>query len=259
MMKNLAMKNLMKNRLCARILLLLLLVPAMLQVQVQADVMSDMRNENLSLVQVMSKATRSGMSVAEAVSAMLKADKSRANAIVATAMLSAPEQYAAIVRAAIDAGVPAGQVVVAALVATDGDNSAGIAAAALAAAPDQRAAISSATRVLGLTVVAATPVQVSARRAGGGGAGVTAEDVIGLQTTIARIESDLVAAGFSAADVSRAVAEITMALQNSRQTAARVTATLGELQTRLSDPNNPPDADTIRRVIADTLASVAQI
>ena len=238
-------------------LLLLLLTPALSQ----ADVMSDMRNERLSLVQVLNNATASGMSVAGAVSAMVRADQSRANAIVLTAMIVAPKAYAAIVRAAIAAGVPAEQVVVAALAATGGDNSAGITAAALAAAPDKRAAINTARdRALGLTAAPATPVAPSTSQAsGGGGAGVTAEEVVGLQTTISRIETDLRAAGFSAAEVTQAVADISMALMNSRQTAGQVTTALRELQTRLSDPNNPPDAETIRRTIADTLASVARI
>ena len=82
-----------------KLAVLLVLLPAF----AFADVKSDMGNSDLSLVVVMQNAMTDGMSAGEAVEAMVKADKSQANAIVATAMIVAPDQYDAIVKAAIAA------------------------------------------------------------------------------------------------------------------------------------------------------------
>lgn len=226
----------MKN-LFARLAVLALLIPAL----ANADVKSDMNNASLSLVAVMQNATNSGLSVSETVKAMIEADASQASAIVATGMIVAPDQYEAIVSAAIEAGVPASTVVGAALVASDGENADMIVAAAVKAAPDQQDAIVAASvQVLpqtsqGLTAVSASPMRASVATSSGGGAGVTASEVISIQTTLAAIESQLAAAGFTGAELADAVGDITTALQTSQANAATAINRLQNVQVQLKE------------------------
>ncbi|MBT7371640.1 MAG: hypothetical protein HN816_13385, partial [Gammaproteobacteria bacterium] len=74
-----------------KVFLIALLLPAM----ATADVKSYMADSSNSLVNVMSMALADGLSAADAVAAMIKADPSQANAIIATGMVVAPDQYAA--------------------------------------------------------------------------------------------------------------------------------------------------------------------
>ena len=119
----------------------LVLIACLLPFTLNADVKSDMGDSNLSLVAVMQNAMNAGMSVGDSVAAMVTADASQASSIVATGMIVAPEQYNAIISAAIGAGASASSVVAAALIAADGENADMIIAAAVAAAPGQKDAI----------------------------------------------------------------------------------------------------------------------
>ena len=170
---------------------------------VNAGIAEDMNNPRLSLVSVMQNAVSSGMSVADAVTAMIKAEPSQSNAIVATAMVVAPDQYQAIVSAAIAAGAKPENVVAAAIIAADGENADQIIAAAVRAAPGSKDAIVTASaRVLpqttsGVRAVAATTIVPSIAQSTGGGATVTAADVGVVQDALAETQALLVQAGVS--------------------------------------------------------------
>ncbi len=204
---------------------------ALLPFTSMADVKSDMANAELSLVTVMQNAQADQLSTAEAVTQMIAADASQTSAIVATAMVVAPEDYAAIIKAAIDAGADPATVVASALTATGGENSAGIEAAALAAAPDERSEIQGAVS----RISSAQPVTPTVANASGGGAGVTAEEVVTLQSQITQIESDLAAAGFSPNEVSTAISELTTALSQSQTSVTAATNSLESLKQDIAD------------------------
>jgi len=240
----------------SKIALILLLLPAF----AFADVKSDMSDPDLSLVAVMQNAMADGMSVGDAITAMIKADPSMASSIVATGMIVAPAQYAEIVKAAIDAGVPASTVVASALIATDGENADNVIAAAVNAAPDQREAIIAASvRALpqtgsGLAAIAGSPLRATTAKASGGGASVTASDVAGIQATLAQISADLAAVGFTAAETSQAVADITAALTDSQTDVATATQALVDVQ---ADIAAAQDAQAL--LAADEAAEAAAV
>jgi len=204
-----------------------------------ADVKSDMSNPNISLVAVMQNAMAGGMSAGDTVKAMIKTDPSLASSIVATGMIVAPAQYAAIISAAIDAGVSADTVVAAALIASDGKNADNVIAAAVSAAPGQKDAIVAASvRALpqtasGLTAVAGSPIRATTAQASGGGASVTASDVSLIRSTLAQVETELAAAGFTAAEVASAVNNLTAALTDSQSDVATATSSLVQIQADL--------------------------
>lgn len=222
--------------LLAKVSLIALLVVSF---NITADVKSDMEDPSLSLVAVMQNAINDGMSVASAVKAMIALDPEMSNSIVATAMVIAPDQYRAVVNAAIEAGASAGQVVAAALIATDGENADNIIAAAVDAAPSERQAIIDASvRALpsttaGIQAVAASPLRATVVRGTGGGASVTAEEANALQATLDQIAADLAAAGFAADEVATAVSDITVALEESEADVETATDALVQLQADL--------------------------
>ncbi|MDA0273646.1 MAG: hypothetical protein O3C68_10400, partial [Proteobacteria bacterium] len=179
----------MKSKFVSALILALLLPFA-----ANASISSDMANPRLSLVAVMQNAVASGMSVADAVGAMIKVESKQTNAIVATAMVVAPDQYQAIIEAAIAAGAKPENVVAAAIMASDGENADKIIAVAVNAAPDSKDAIVAAAvraapqTTSGVRAIAGTLIQPNVGRSSGGGAAVTVEDAEGLQDEI----SDLI-------------------------------------------------------------------
>ncbi len=177
-----------------------LLVTVLIPFSVSADVSSDMDNPQLSLVVVMQNAIASGMSAAEAVTAMIAAEPSQSGSIVATAMVIAPGEFESIINAAISAGADASTVVASALFATDGANAQAIVATAISAAPGEADAINSvssnfiaslaATGGEGPAATPAQPVAASVPQGSGGGAVATADEVIELIEIIASLSGD---------------------------------------------------------------------
>jgi len=153
------------------------------------------------------------MSVADAVSAMIKAEPGQSNAIVAT------DQYQAIIESAIAAGAKPENFVAAALVATDGENADMIIAAAVKAAPNsQDAIVQASVRVLpqtasGVQAIAASPMRATIARSSGDGAAATAQDIENFEEALADIEAALVASGaeVAAAEAALVVAEQALA------------------------------------------------
>lgn len=172
-----------------------LLLTVLMPFTVSADVSTDMDNPQLSLMAVMQNALASGMSVAEAVSAMIAEEPAQSGAIVATAMIVEPGEFRAIIGAAISGGAEAGGVVTAALVATNGKDSDDIIAAGIDAAPGQVDAIIAASdRVLAqlgtaggstLQATSSALAPTTVATSSGGGAVTTTDQVLVLLEIIA--------------------------------------------------------------------------
>ena len=251
------MKALFRN-----LILVALVAPAM----AFADVKSDMANPKMSLVAVMNNAMSQGMSASAAVSEMIKADRSMTNSIVATGLLVAPNDYSAIIRAAINAGAAPEDVVAAALIATDGENAEAIIASAKAAAPASKAQAiaNAAARALaqpglqpGGTV---SPIAATTGQASGGGSSVTANDVAGLNASLASIRASLAAVGFSDVEVTAAISNLTSALTTSQQAVNAARAELASLASDLvAAQEAAAQAEALQeQVIELTAAAAAQ-
>lgn len=238
------------------------LVLALLPATLYADVKSDMASGDMSLVKVLQNALDSGMSMEAAVQAMVEADPSQSNAVVAAAIVTAPGEYAAIVNGAVgglsatghggDAGAIA-NVTKVAIVASNGKNADAIANATQVAAANvgadtsgiqtaKTAATGSLQGTTGSAVIGTlvTPSSISGS-AGGGGAAATANDIQTIltqretaQNTINTIKTQLANAGFSDADVLAAVTSIESKLNQQSTNLTAIATSLQSLADKIS-------------------------
>lgn len=245
-------------------------VLAFLPLVVQADIASDMRDANMSLVQVVQNALAEGNDIGAVVAAMIRLDPSQSNSIIATAMVVQPTAFASIITASINAGVPANDVVTVALVASGGRNSGAITSAAVNAAPASeavaiRAAAGRALAQGGDSGSAATdaPALVATRAtgSGGGGAASTAEEIQTVLVSreaataaVAAIRTQLTAAGFTNTDINAALDEVTESLQEKETNLTQVVESLNGLVTQI---NAGATTQEILAGINDTISSAS--
>lgn len=245
--------------LISTVFLVLALMPATLYADAQS-VKADMASGDMSLVKVLQNALDSGMSMEDAVKAMVEADPDQSNAIVAAAMVTSPNDYQAIVNGAVGGLDAAGKASAAnvanvakvAIVASNGKNSAAIANATEVAAANAgadvsgiAAAVQSATGSLRGTTGSAvigtlvTPSGVSGS-SGGGGAAATANEIQTIltqretaQSTIDTIKTQLAAAGFSDPDVLTALSSIETTLNQQSTNLTSIANSLTSLANKI--------------------------
>ena len=218
-----------------------LILSVLIPLSVSADIASDMNNPELSLVAVMENAIAEGMSVAEAVTQMLAIEPNQSNAIIATAMTVSGD-YRAIIGAAVNAGVPPDQAVVAVLIASDGVDADLVIGAGIEIAPESSDAIVAAsTSVLPetaegvaevISAVAETAAETVTNDGGAASTAIGETDIYAasaeVQTALVEIKSELVAAGFTEEEADAEVTAIKTSLNETQGDVATAITTVQE-------------------------------
>ncbi len=245
-----------------------LFIVAMLPIIANADIRSDMQDSELSLVQVVQNALDEGMPIDAIVAEMIDVSPEQSNSIVATAMILRAEAFESIILAAITGGAEPTEVVRVALAASDGENERAIVRAVTRAAPESADEVQQLASQLtegggpaGPTATPGPQVEPTIPSASGGGSASTAEDVDNIlaasaevQTVLNEVEAALADAGFTAAEVTTAVDQITQTLSDAQ---ANVDTAITFLTTLRDDVQAGATTDEILAGIDDAIASIS--